>query len=248
MDETLYHPFLEVERTHWWFRARRDILTALVTRLVPAGGKVLDLGCGTGYFLEGLTPRYEAWGVDFSPLAVRMSQARGLAHVRVGTTEDLTAVNQRRYDLVCLLDVIEHLDDDLGALQKAREVLQPGGHVLVTVPAYRWMWSRHDELNHHRRRYTREELGDVLTRAGFSLERLTYFNCHLLPLAWAVRTWRRLTRDSGENEFALPPAWLNETLRRLFLAERNRLGRGRGYPFGLCGLAVGRAGAAGIRS
>lgn len=244
MDETLYHKFLDVERTHWWFRARRDILNELVKRYVPEGGQVLDLGCGTGYFLEGLAPRYEAWGVDFSPLAVRMSQERGLANVRVGTTEDLSAVNGRRYDLVCLLDVIEHLDDDLGALKKARAVLKPGGRVLVTVPAYRWMWSKHDELNHHRRRYNRGELGRVLTDAGFTLERLTYFNCHLFPLAWAVRTWRRLTGDSGENEFALPGRLLNESLRRVFLAERGFLAAGGRYPFGLSVLALGRSGPA----
>lgn len=242
MNAALYHQFLDVERAHWWFRARRDILNELVTRFVPVGGQVLDLGCGTGYFLEGLAPHYEAWGVDLSPLAVQMSQARGLANVRGGTTEDLSAVDSRRYDLVCLLDVIEHLDDDLGALQKTRAVLKPGGCVLITVPAYSWMWSKHDELNHHRRRYSRSELGGVLTRAGFTLERLTYFNCHLFPLAWAVRTWRRLTGDSGENEFALPGPRLNEALRRVFLAERGRLAAGGSYPFGLSVLAVGRVG------
>ena len=241
MDETLYHRFLEVERTHWWFRARRDILTGLAAKLVPKGGTVLDLGCGTGYFLEALPPGCEAWGVDFSPLAVRMSQERGLARVRVGTTEDLSAVNDRRYDLATLLDVIEHLDDDLGALKRAREVLKPGGRILVTVPAYAWMWSRHDELNHHRRRYTRPQLGDVMKRAGFDLEQLTYFNCHLFPIAWAVRAWRRWTRNTVANEFALPAPWLNGLLHRVFLSERRRIVAGGSYPHGLSVLAVGRA-------
>jgi 2-polyprenyl-3-methyl-5-hydroxy-6-metoxy-1,4-benzoquinol methylase len=191
MDEAMYHSFLAAERRHWWFRARREILVALARRWVPPGGRVLDLGCGTGFFLEALAGTHEVRGLDASPLAVAMSRVRGLAGVAEGTAEDLSAVADERFDLVTLLDVIEHLDDDLGALRRARALLKPGGRLLVTVPAYPALWSYHDERNRHRRRYRRTPLRNLCATAGLTAVHATHFNAALLPLAWAARAWRR---------------------------------------------------------
>lgn len=242
MDESLYHQFLAVERTHWWFNARREFIVRLVRDLVPGPGRVLDVGCGTGYFLEALPPDLEPWGVDMSETAVRMCRERGLVRVHPGTSDDLSRVSGERYDVITLLDVVEHLDDDLGALRNAKALLKPGGSLVVTVPAYRWMWSRHDDLCHHRRRYTRGEVEVLLRSAGLEPDYVTYFNCRLFPLAWAVRSWRKWTRDTTSEEMALPSPGVNSLLRRIFLGEGARLARRGQYPFGLSILAVGRNG------
>nr|MBA3318614.1 class I SAM-dependent methyltransferase [Gemmatimonadales bacterium] len=136
MDARLFEVFAAVEQTHWWFLARREIVVAVAERAVRPGGSVLDIGCGTGFVLERLRKRFDACGVDVSPLALQLCRERGLERVWAGSPEDLSAVAGRQFDGALFLDVIEHLDDDEGALRRAREVLAPGGAVLVTVPAF----------------------------------------------------------------------------------------------------------------
>lgn len=240
MDESLYHRFLSVERRHWWFRARREILVRLARQCLRPGGSLLDVGCGTGYFLESLQADHATCGVDNSEAAVRMSLARGLAGITRGSAEDLSSVENRRFDLITLLDVLEHLDDDRAAVRNVRGLLSPGGHVLATVPAYQSMWSRHDDLNHHRRRYDRREVSELFQQAGLEPLLAGYFNCILFPLAWLVRKWRRLNHDVGADEFALPPSLINEALYRVFLLEGNWLARRRAMPFGLSVIVLAR--------
>lgn len=240
MDAVMYEQFLAVERSHWWFRARREILLGVVRGLAPAGAPVLDVGCGTGFFLEAISETHPSMGLDSAPVAVSMSRERGLKGVFAGSANDLSAVKGKQFCVVTLQDVIEHLDDDLGALKGVCEVLAPGGHVVVTVPAYPSLWSYHDERNQHRRRYRRRPLEALLSEAGFELVHASYFNCALLPLAWMARTWRRLTGNTPDDEFALPPAPVNELFRMMFQAERPILMRRRKLPWGLSILAVGR--------
>src|SRR3990172_5639918 len=121
MDASLFATFAEVEQRHWWFQARREIVLALAGDLLPEGTRVLDVGCGTGFVLERLRERYDAFGVDVSPIAVDLCRARGLDRVAQGRTEDLSALEGRRFGGIFLLDVLEHLDDDLGALARLRE-------------------------------------------------------------------------------------------------------------------------------
>ena len=176
MDPKLLTAFATVERTHWWFTARREILLSVTDRFVPAGGSILDVGCGTGYFIESVSGRYETWGVDPSPAAVAMCHERGLERVVEGSAYDLAAVNGRRFDAVTFLDVLEHLDDDATALREAFRVLRPGGVIIATVPAFMFLWSGHDVVNHHRRRYRLRQLESLFLGAGLGIERLTYFN------------------------------------------------------------------------
>ena len=242
MDERLFAIFAEVERTHWWFVARRELISAVVERILPPGGSILDVGCGTGFVLERLRERYDAAGVDQSPIALALCRARGLDQTWLGSPENLTAVAGRRFDLVLFLDVLEHLDHNVSALRHAAGVMAPGGAVLVTVPAFRFLWSRHDELNQHRRRYTRGELEALLRRSGFSVERSSYFNTYLFPLAVATRMAGRLLRSEPAG-LGVPPAPINRLLRRVFESEKRRLARAgpaRGFPFGVSLLAVGR--------
>lgn len=243
MDAELFATFSRVEQRHWWFQARREIVLAVADQVLPRGARVLDVGCGTGYVLERLRERYEAFGVDVSPLALDLCRARGLDRVAPGGAHDLSAVAGCRFDGVFLLDVLEHLDDDANALRRLREVLAPGGVVIVTVPAFMFLWSPHDEVNQHRRRYTRAGLVRVLAGAGLEIERATYFNATLFPVAAVVRVAGRVLGARGSGGLRVPPAPVNAALRRVFVSERGWLTagpHGRGFPFGVSLLAVGR--------
>ena len=243
MDESLYWKFYEVERSHWWFVARRQILLALCRHYLPTGGRVLDVGCATGYFLEGAQQEFDAWGIDPSPIAVKICQDRGLTQVVRGSTEDLSAVRDKDFEVVGFFDVLEHVDDDLSALRNAGDVLTERGRVMITVPAYMWLWSEHDVLNEHKRRYAKNELAALLHQAGFEIEQLTYFNSYLFPSAVLARLARRIVRSVGKADLSMPPPWANRLMTRVFASERRHLvpnGRPRGFPTGLSLLAIGR--------
>ncbi|MBC8002137.1 MAG: class I SAM-dependent methyltransferase [Opitutaceae bacterium] len=240
MDETLYRKFFAVEKRHWWFVARRRIVLDLIQhRLrIPPGAAVLDIGCGTGAILQALSQRYNATGLDQSPLAIELCHQQRIANALLGDFEVLPDRNQR-FDLITLLDVIEHLDDDLTLLKASRERLTPGGSVLVTVPAWPSLWSKHDDLNHHRRRYRRGPLRDVLQRAGFEVTWISYYNTVLFPLALAHRLFEKSRPDRPDPALEIPPSTLNSLLISLFAAERYWLRVGS-FPTGLSLIAVGR--------
>lgn len=239
MDAELFVRFGEVESRHWWFLARRDILLGIAARYAQPGARLLDVGCGTGFFLDRARERFNVIGVDPSPIALAMCAARNLPSVRNGTASDLSTVADERFELVTLLDVIEHLDDDVSALRAARAVLVPTGRVIVTVPAFQLLWTVHDEANHHRRRYTKRTLRRALELGGFKVEHITYFNSYLFVFALVERLTKKLLRARRDAELSLPPAPMNRAMRTIFAAEGRRLERGLGFFAGLSVLAVG---------
>ena len=234
----MFAAFARVERSHWWFGARRDIVLGVLANHVQPGARLLDVGCGTGFFLEAAGERYDAWGVDPSATAVRLCHERGMTQVVEGTAEALPVTGL--FDAVLFLDVLEHLDDDLAALAEARRHLAPDGIVLATVPAHMALWSDHDVVNQHRRRYSKAQLHHQLLAAGLEIRQLTYFNSYLFPAAVAERVSRRLVKRPADTLLPLPPAPLNRAMRRIFSLEQRRLARPRPgtFPFGLSVLAV----------
>lgn len=245
MQPGLLERMLAVEEKHWWFSARREILLALLARWVPLGGRLLDVGCGTGFLLGAARNDWDVWGLDPAAEAVAFCRARGLEHVMQGTVADLGTGKVPAADAVTFFDVLEHLDDDTGALRGAAANLRDGGLVLATVPAYQWLWTAHDTSHHHRRRYTTGRLGAAFASAGLEPLELGYFNTRLFPLAVAARMAERLRGLSTNGELLpVPPEPVNSLLRRVFRSERNRVGGARPRPFryGLSVLAVGRKG------
>lgn len=240
MDAEVFRKFGELESRHWWFGARRDIVLAIVARFTPPGARLLDVGCGTGYFLERARERYQVSGADPSPIAIRMCAERGLTEISASDAADLSQVAGKPFDVVTLLDVIEHLDDDVAALNAAASALTEDGKVVVTVPAFQFLWTRHDDINHHRRRYTRVRLRSALEAAGFKVEQVSYFNSYLFPLALVERLGKRVLGLDRGADLALPPAPINALMARVFRAERSRLAGGKGFPLGLSVLGVGR--------
>jgi ubiquinone/menaquinone biosynthesis C-methylase UbiE len=145
---------------------------AIADLRLPAGARILDAGCGSGRNMVELARHGSVTGIDLSDTSVCLARDRAAGEVVEGSVLDLP-FEEDRFDLVVSLDVIEHLEDDLGALRELRRVAAPGGSLLVTVPAYQWLWSGHDEINHHHRRYTRCSLQRVAEQAGSEQVRTT---------------------------------------------------------------------------
>jgi SAM-dependent methyltransferase len=238
MDPAYAAVHAEEDRAHWWFLGRRAVILAEMARRLPAGrARIAELGCGSGGMLEALSRFGTAVGVETDAVLRARAQERGL-DVRAGALPDAIPLHPGRWDAVCLFDVLEHVDDEAGALAACRRLLVPGGRLFVTVPAYAWLWSRHDELLGHRRRYTARGLRQVAKRAGFTVERLTYFNTILAPPIMAVRMVRAALRRRG-HDLDRPAPWLNRALAACFSAEA-RLLRWTSPPFGISILLVAR--------
>jgi len=240
MDEQLYRKFFEIERTHWWFTARQKIVLDVILQNValPSGAKVLDVGCGTGAILALFSKNFEAYGTDTSELAIDFCHKRGLTNAYCCTLDTFPRP-ELRFDLVTLLDVIEHIDDDSGILQQTNGLTKTDGHILVTVPAYQFLWSRHDDLNHHKRRYTKPKLKTLLESNGFIVEKISYYNTLLFPTALVSRVSERILKPKSDTTLDIPPRFINSALRSVFGSERFLL-RSTALPFGLSIVALAR--------
>jgi SAM-dependent methyltransferase len=230
------------EDRHWWYRGRREVLERVIADLqLPNPLRILDAGCGSGRNMVELARRGTVTGVELSETSACLAQAREAGPVIQGSVTEMP-FEPDSFDLVVCLDVIEHLEDDLAALRELRRVVAPGGSLLVTVPAYEWLWSGHDVINHHRRRYTRRSLLAVAERVGWKCTRTTYFNSFLLPVAILLRVLDRLSPRTTESSLDLwiPPQPMNWLLEQPLRFEAALLGRGGRIPAGLSLLAVFR--------
>jgi len=240
MDPSAYREMAETEDRHWWFTGRRAILSSLIERLpLRHPARILEIGCGTGGNLDMLARFGDvaAMEADAAARAIAAEKTAGRFDIRAGRCPDAIPFPAGSHDLVCLFDVLEHIEEDVATLRAVRSLLAPGGRALITVPAYRWLWSTHDEFLHHKRRYTARELRAKSLEAGLGIAVLSYFNTLLFPLAASARLKDRLfdaTRASGT---AMPPRALNALFHRLFSVERVLVGR-LPLPFGVSIVCV----------
>jgi SAM-dependent methyltransferase len=240
MEPALFQDMLELESEHWWLLGRGEILASLVgSECERRGGRVqrlVDVGSGTGAILQRLSPLAdEPVGVESDPVPLRMSAERGL-DVREGRADSLPFPDES-VDVLTAFDVLEHVPDDVAGVREFHRVLRPGGSAVVSVPAYQWLWSRHDVVHGHRRRYTSGSLTDALRAGGLDVRRGGYFNSWLLPAAVAVRLGGRIARRPPASDLARVPKRLNALLLRILSSERSRV-LGGGFPAGLSVFAV----------
>jgi SAM-dependent methyltransferase len=241
MQQHTYSIMYEVEGSHWWFAGRRKIIESFLKDICNRLGTrphILDVGCGTGANLEMLQQFGDADGVDVSPEALAFCRERGLTNVRLGRAEQLPYPDHS-FDLVTGLDVVEHLDEDLAGLREMRRVLRSGGYALLFVPAFMFLWGVQDDISHHRRRYTRAGLENVVRAAGFQIERFTYANITFFGPILFGRLLMRLTGFRPASENNLTVGALNGVLGRILGAESSIL-RHASLPFGVSAICVAR--------
>ncbi len=240
MDATHYQLDKELAASHWWWVARRKVLRRLLNRFLGKDRKrkILEVGCSTGSNLRMLQDFGIVHAMELHPPAVEFCRMRfpGIRIYDGGIPDPL----RDRYDAICLFDVLEHIDDEDGALEWIDDHLAPGGVLLLTVPAFDFLWSRHDELAQHCRRYTRPML-EALLRHRFDVIYASYFNTHLFPAIAAVRLLQRLLHlGGGENDKAAGGNGIsNKVLEAVFASERIWLPALR-LPFGVSIFAAAR--------
>lgn len=241
-----YRVMFELEDGHWWYRGLRVMLKGMLERYIAADAprpKILDAGCGTGANLKLLESYGEALGVDISEQAIAFCRKRGIPENRVmqaSVTE--LPFRQGHFDLAVSFDVICNILDDVGAFAEIGRVLKPGGLFIVQLPAYQWLWSRHDVAVGHKWRYTAHSVREKLARAGFAVDRLTHVNTLFFPVVAARRLLDGRTLGNGHairSEVTLLPRPVNGLLSVYYTAE-TRAAAHVDLPYGLSIIAVAR--------
>lgn len=243
MDPEYAQRYRQLYLRHWWWRAReRMVLSDLEALAPPEGfGDILDIGCGDGLLLGALRRFGRPMGLEADgDLVTDAGRAKGKITVAPFDERFDPGV---RFGLIVMLDVLEHLDDDRAALAHVHRLLRPGGVLYVTVPAFRTLWTRHDDINQHRTRYTRRRLNRRLVGAGFEVDRSRYFFHWLVPLKLAVRLTEAL-KPGEPKPAAVPGAPFNRLALGMSLLEQRTWGH-LPWPVGSSLLAVSRRAPAG---
>jgi SAM-dependent methyltransferase len=235
MDASYARHYHHYYARHWWWRAREEFILWNLERLRPGGGwgRILDVGCGDGLFFEKLQGIGDVEGIEMDS-TTGASGGRWADRIQIRPFDESFRPD-RAYALILMLDLLEHLSDPLPSLRRAVELLQPGGTILITVPAFPVLWTSHDELNHHFRRYTRTSLSNLVREAGARIEGERYFFQWPALLKLAIHLKERLVPASPRLPRS-PNPWVNQILYRLSRAELATLGR-ISFPFGSSLLA-----------
>lgn len=237
MDPEYARRYRELYQRHWWWRARERLVLETVRRYWRPGRlPILDVGCGDGLLFDRLAEFGDAWGVESDASLISPDNPHR-DRIHVGPF-DATFQPGRRYGLVLMLDVIEHLPDPAGALRQAAALLEPDGILVATVPAFRLLWTTHDVLNHHFTRYTRRGFTALASSAGLDIVRARYFFHWVFPAKLGVRLLETVVRRRPAAP-ALPPPWLNRLLYSTSRLEQ-RLLTPLPVPLGSSLLVVGR--------
>jgi SAM-dependent methyltransferase len=243
MDPKAYLEMAEIEDQHWWFVGRRAVLRVLVRGFgLSPEARVLEVGSGTGGNLQMLTEFGKVKAIEMDPTAREISirKTNGHVEVRHGHCPEDIGFPDDHFNLICMFDVLEHVDEDVQTLSALRPLLTSDGRLLVTVPAFSWLWSNHDDFLHHKRRYSAKHLERTAAAAGLKLERLSYFNTLLFPIGVLARWHDRMLGRSVSTGSQMPGAFANFMLRKIFSAESVML-KNFNLPFGMSLLAVLRA-------
>ncbi|MFT3827359.1 MAG: methyltransferase domain-containing protein [Chitinophagaceae bacterium] len=244
MQRSYYQKYYSFERNHWWFIVRAGILKKVINRCtgIKAGARILNAGVATGRTTEDLSIFGSVTSVENDPECCRFLREELNMEVTEASVTDLP-FEDGIFDMICVLDVLEHVDDDRSALKELHRLNSKDGWLVLTVPAYQWLWSRHDEVNHHCRRYTRSQIRQRLEQSGYRIQYLSYFNSFLFPFIAVYRLVSRpfVKGTPLKSDFEIAgfeyKSWTNKLFGGIFGIEKKLIPSIR-FPFGVSVIAV----------
>ena len=223
MNPLAYDEMNEVERDHWWYVGRRAILSEIISDMnFESNCKILEIGCGTGGNLDMLSSHGNLIAVDMSSDAVKMAKAKNIKNtdIYLGSLPNEMPDFAYKFDLICMFDVLEHIEMHQEALKNIKSYLKDDGRVILTVPAYQWLYGKHDEHLHHKRRYYKSELVDLVISAGYKVKQITHFNTLLFPVALVVRLYEKyIQREKKAEKLKVKNQLTNKILSQIFKSE-----------------------------
>lgn len=237
MDSRLFDEMLRVENHHWWFVARRKIINAFIKRAEFKDNiRIFEIGCGNGANLEFLSAHGDVTAIEKSEIALEYASKKNIGTIKQGELPDgiPNDINEE-FDLVVMLDVLEHIEDDEECIKVLRNRVSKNGKLLLTIPAHQYLWSVHDEIHHHKRRYSIKQIRELLSKNGWSIKYISYFNTLLFPLAFIDRKYGSAP-SKKDYKISIPKKWLNWSLQKIFNLEQHLIGI-VSYPFGLSIIA-----------
>jgi SAM-dependent methyltransferase len=242
MNPEEYRRHYDFEEDYWWFIGRRKIIFDQIARLPlhPEKSLILDAGCGTGFITKLLSTYGKTFGIEVSEEGLLFCKSRNLKNLVRGNIQN-SPFTAHRFDLITLLDLLEHLDEDVQVLREMYRICKEGGYLLIFVPAYAFLWSGEDVVSQHRRRYTAKELLNKVQESGFLVKKLSYVNTFLFPVIFSLITFNKFFRPDTlfKSNLKPLPIFLNKILAQILKSESFFL-RKINFPFGtslLC-LAV----------
>ena len=239
MENKIFQKMLKLESSHWWFVARRKIIQKAINNLdLPRNIRILDAGCGNGDNLSLLSTFGDLVAFEKNEYALKTAKSKKIGEIYKAELPDkLPNTVKTNFDLIVLLDVLEHIDDDSKSLTTVRKLMNNKGIILITVPAFQWLWSEHDVIHHHKRRYSKSELREKLDSSGFRIKYISYFNTLLFPFALVERIGRKIFSPSNPEILELPNNKINFLLEKIFSLEAIFMNK-ISLPFGLSLVAI----------
>jgi SAM-dependent methyltransferase len=240
MEPLMYDEFCKREKNDWWFVGRRKIILIFLKKHLKKRNdlKIVDIGCGAGGIVDLLGQYGNVTGVDKDKRIVNYNKKQG-RNVYCGSLDKLKFPKES-FDLITLLEVLEHVDDDINGLKEINRILKPKGLFYLSVPVFPFLWSSHDYASHHKRRYTKKELLDKLSKSGFKVMNTTYFDSFLFPIIVAYRFWTNIFgKEKYKSNFINYPPIINAFLKIVFGSESFFL-KHFNFPIGVSLLVVAR--------
>lgn len=247
MNSEEYEKMYNQENAYWWFQGRKKILFKMIQHyglLKDGGAKVLDIGCGTGLILEGISSQACAIGLDFSKKALSFCIRRKIDNLLLGDVAKLP-IRDASVDLILALDLLEHIENDGKLMSEIYRTLKPGGYILATVPAHQYLWSGHDEALHHFRRYSKEEFLTLITGNGFLPIKysfvITFTFIPIVLFRMIQKTYRHFRPSSNKpgTHIIILPKYLNSLLINILDWEGSLL-KHINFPIGISLLCIAK--------
>lgn len=237
----------EYERSHyfeedfWWYQGRRELILDLINRIEPRENvlRILDAGCGTGLNLKYLERYGDGIGLDISPEALKFSKSRG-NNALICASADRLPFKSNSFDILCALDLLEHISEDSSTVKEFYRVLKYNGYLIITVPAFQILWSNHDIALQHKRRYNKSDLVNILKLPGIVIEKITYWNSILFPVVALVRLFRKGYDKDAKTDLKEMPGPLNKILLHLLRFENLIVVKNIALPVGVSILCICR--------